>query len=418
MTSMLSIDLNTFDQEKQIGQEPLEIDPASLYKELEKVKDGRGKKGKRYPLALILTLVFLGKLAGETKIDGIIDWINFRKDELKKLLSWPKRFPSNKTYSRALAHCDDQEIVELIAGVIAKARAIEKCGDEPSRLVIQRENEEKINHLAADGKTLRGTLDHTKETMPSVHILTLYDCCAGITNQQYVYKNDKSEIAAAKEVLQTGLIKGSVVTTDALYTFKEWCTWTHVRGAYYMVVVKKNTPVLYQNLEDFFGDPDILKYECDYFKKSQKGHGRLEKREIWTSTQLSTFLEKEWTGVAQIYMIRKTVIEKGKKTITIRYGMTNVPREKANAEQILKWRQNHWYIENRSHYRRDVTLGEDACQVRINRAPEVLAAINGEILALMDLLGIKNMAKQTRIYNARPKEALQLLFGKLSRQYG
>jgi len=185
-----------------------------------------------------------------------------------------------------------------------------------------------------------------------------------------------------------------------------------------MVVVKKNTPVLYQNLEDFFGDPDILKYECDYFKKLQKGHGRLEKREIWTSTQLSTFLEKEWTGVAQIYMIRKTVIEKGKKTITIRYGMTNAPREKANAEQILKWRQNHWYIENRSHYRRDVTLGEDACQVRINKAPEVLAAINGGILALMDLLGIKNMAKQTRIYNARPKEALQLLFGKLSRQNG
>jgi predicted transposase YbfD/YdcC len=418
MTSMLSIDLSTFDQEKQIGQELLEIDPASLYKELEKVKDRRGKKGKRYSLALILTLILLGKLAGETTIDAIIDWINFRKNDLKKLLNWPKRFPSNKTYSRALACCDDKEVVELLAGVIAKARGREKCGNEPSRLVVQRENEREMNHLAADGKTLRGTLDHANDAMPSVHILTLYNCSTGITIQQYVYKDDESEIAAAKEVLQTGLIKGSIITTDALYTFKQWCAWTHARGAYYSVVIKKNTPVLYQNLEDFFGDPDILKYECDYFKKVQKGHGRLEMREIWISTQLSTFLEKEWTGVAQVYRIRKTVIEKGKKTVTFRYGMTDVPREKANAERILEWRQNHWHIENCSHYRRDVTLGEDACQVRINKAPEVLSALNGAMLALMDFLGIKNMAKQTRIYNARPKEALQLLFGKLSRQNG
>src|SRR5256885_9796115 len=106
------MDLSTLDQVAQGSAEALEIDPASMYKELEKVKDGRGKKGKRYPLALILTLLLLGKLAGETTIDAIIDWINFQKKDLKKLLSWPKRFPSNKTYSRALAHCNDQEIVE------------------------------------------------------------------------------------------------------------------------------------------------------------------------------------------------------------------------------------------------------------------------------------------------------------------
>jgi predicted transposase YbfD/YdcC len=265
---------------------------------------------------------------------------------------------------------------------------------------------------------LRGTLDHAEKTMPSVHILTLYDCDTGITIQQYMYKNNESEIGTANDILQIGLIKGSIVTTDALYTYRKWCAWIHVRGAYYMVVVKKNTPVLSQNLEDFFGDPDILKYECDYFKRVQKGHGRLETREIWTSTQLSTFLEREWTGVAQVSMIRKTVIEKGKKTVTLRYGMTDVPREKANAEQLLEWRQNHWRIENRSHYRRDVTLGEDASQVRINGAPEVLAALNGGILALMDFLGIKNVAKQLKYSCAHPEEALQLLCGKLSRQYG
>lgn len=254
--------------------------------------------------------------------------------------------------------------------------------------------------------------------MPSVHILTLYDCYTGITVQQYVYKDDESEIAASNNVLQSGLIKGSLVSTDALYTFKRWCAWTHTCGAYYLVAVKKNTPLLYQNLEDFFGDADILKKECDYFKKVQKGHGRLETREIWTSTQLSTFLEKEWVGVSQVYMIRKTVIKKGEKKIILRYGMTNVSRDKANAECILEWRQNHWRIENCSHYRRDVTLGEDACQVRINKAPEVLAALNGGILALMDFLGVKNLAKQMRYYASNPQDALKLLCGNLFGQNG
>jgi len=98
--------------------------------------------------------------------------------------------------------------------------------------------------------------------------------------------------------------------------------------------------------------------------------------------------------------------------------MTNAPREKVNAEQLLGWRQKHWCIENCSHYRRDVTLGEDASQMRINRVPEVLAAINGGILALMDFLGTKNLAKQLKFYCAHPEEALQLLCGNLSRQYG
>jgi hypothetical protein len=68
-----------------------------------RVKDGRKAKGKRYPLALLFTLILLGKLAGETKLEGIIDWINERQQELKKLLNWPKRCPVHKTYTDALA---------------------------------------------------------------------------------------------------------------------------------------------------------------------------------------------------------------------------------------------------------------------------------------------------------------------------
>ena len=97
------------------------------------------------------------------------------------------------------------------------------------------------------------------------------------------------------------------------------------------------------------------------------------------------------------------------------YGVTNLPRKKANASRLLTFQQAHWHIENRLHYRRDVTLGEDAYQVRITGAPQALAALNGGVLALMDWLHVPNVASQMRHFCAHPVEALQLLCGKLSR---
>lgn len=71
----------------QLLQGSLIIEEASLYKAFEQVKDGRKEKGKRYPLALILSLLFLGKMAGEKNIKGVVEWVQERKNLLKQLFS-------------------------------------------------------------------------------------------------------------------------------------------------------------------------------------------------------------------------------------------------------------------------------------------------------------------------------------------
>src|SRR5579859_156186 len=98
--------LTIFESGEKVSAEGLTIDPASLYCAFEQVTDGRKKKGKRYPLPLLLTLLMLGKLAGETSVNGIVDWIKERQALLRRQLNWPKRFPTNSTYSEALAQCD------------------------------------------------------------------------------------------------------------------------------------------------------------------------------------------------------------------------------------------------------------------------------------------------------------------------
>src|SRR5437764_11825527 len=151
--------LTIFDSVSRATAPGLTMEPDSLYSAFEQVTDGRKKKGKRYPLPLLLTLLMLGKLAGETSVNGIVDWIKERQALLRRQLNWPKRFPTNSTYSEALAHCDAQQIVTAIAGVLLKARAVEQCGSEPSRLEAHKQ-EEALIQVAMDGKTLRGTLGH------------------------------------------------------------------------------------------------------------------------------------------------------------------------------------------------------------------------------------------------------------------
>ena len=165
-------------------QGSLVIDAASFYRAFEQVKDERKAKGKRYPLPFVLTVILLGKLAGEKSINGIVDWVKERKSLLKQQLNWPKGFPVNSTYSEALAHCDGQEVATAIAQVLIKARAQEKCGNEPSRLQASEPLEDKLIHTAMDGKTLRGTLHHRKEDQPSVHLVALYECESGIVIAQ------------------------------------------------------------------------------------------------------------------------------------------------------------------------------------------------------------------------------------------
>ena len=209
-------------------------------------------------------------------------------------------------------------------------------------------------------------------------------------------------------------MKGRIITTDALHSYRYFCRFIHICSGYYLTIIKKNNRAVRRDLEEFFSDEEINRKGWQYHKTVQKGHGRLEVREIWTSTQMNKYFENDWTSVAQVFMIRRTVREKGEERVEIVYGITNLPRKKADAKRLLELNQKHWYVENRLHYRRDVTLGEDASQVRIKGAPAVLAALNGGILAISDFLGIKNLAEQMIHYCAQPREVLELLLGDLS----
>jgi predicted transposase YbfD/YdcC len=55
----------------------------------------------------------------------------------------------------------------------------------------------------------------------------------------------------------------------------------------------------------------------------------------------------------------------------------------AGPERLLRLICGHWCIENRLHYVRDVSFGEDASQVRCGTAPQVLAALRNAAIGMV-----------------------------------
>jgi hypothetical protein len=56
----------------------------------------------------------------------------------------------------------------------------------------------------------------------------------------------------------------------------------------------------------------------------------------------------------------------------------------------------HWHIENRLHLIRDMTLGEDACQVRSGHAPQALAVVRTIVVGLLRQHRVPNFAATLR----------------------
>jgi predicted transposase YbfD/YdcC len=307
---------------------------------------------------------------------------------------------------------DAEQVNEVMTQLLTRVEATKRCGEEPSRLVGQAEREQHV-HVALDGKTLRGTLGHEAADQRKMHQMALYETGTGLVLKEQVVGEKENELSIVSQFLSPVWIKGRIISADALHTQHTFCSEVTHGGGYFLLVAKGNQPTLRDDLQLFFSEPPA---DCQDWRQARtvdKGHGRLEIREVEASTELNEFLADKWTGVAQVFRLVRTVTKKGKTSEEIVYGLTALSPGQASAENLLALVRQHWAIENRLHYRRDVTLREDDCQVRKGEAPRVLAVLNSFLLAVLDFLGVSNVPSQMRTFDAHPLQAVRLLLGSL-----
>ena len=137
-------------------------------------------------------------------------------------------------------------------------------------------------------------------------------------------------------------------------------------------------------------------------------HGRIERRELWALAdpawtrqvgELGT-VGRPWPHVQQLWRLtrRRTNPRTGETSVEVTLGISSLPPTRADAAQHLRMIRSYWHIENKLHHVRDVTLGEDASQVRTAAAPQVLAGLRNVTLALLRRIGTSNIAERLRTF--------------------
>ena len=258
-----------------------------------------------------------------------------------------------------------------------------------------------------------GTLGHAPLDQKKMHQLTLYETRTGLILKEQVSAAKQNELSIVAQFLTPQLVDRRIISADALHTQCAFCWQVQRWEGHYVLEASGNQPSLHDDLLLFFREPPA---DCRDWRKARsvdKGHGRLEIRELVATRELNDFLAGHWAGVAQVFQLTRTVEENGRTRTEVVYGITSLSPADTSAARLLELVREDWAIENRLHWRRDMTLREDHCQVRKGDAPRILALLNSFLLAVLDFLGISNVPKQMRIFEAQPLLAVRLLLGSL-----
>ena len=373
--------------------------------------DPRQARGKRYAWILLLILIAIAIASGQRTVHAIADWISLHWEDLQAELH-PARVtcPSESTFRRVLRLIDPQQLDDLLSCLEPEPIPALPVEPPPLSLPLTAPSSElPLQAQAVDGKALRGAQAHGEK----VHLVSLVRHTDAMTEGQMAVAEKSNEITAVPKLLADRDLTGTVTTMDALLTQRGLAQQILDQQGHYLMIVKANQPELFQAIQLLFACPPWTSSErvseYDVHTTENKGHGRLERRTLESSITLNSYLD--WPGVGQV--MRRTCRRISRKTGVVSeeatYGITSLTRRQADAKRLEAIWRGHWTIENRVHYVRDVTFGEDACQVHAGNAARVLATLRNAILNLLRRLGWNNISDALRHYAAKLRYSLGLI---------
>ncbi|MDF1490416.1 ISAs1 family transposase [Tessaracoccus caeni] len=347
--------------------------------------DPRKARGRRHALPVVLALAVAAVAAGAKSIYAIADYAADTGIEILTKLGYPASIVSEATLRRVIEALD-AEVFSLICGAWLRMRATTVHG----RLVI-----------ALDGKTVRGARDGDAR---APHLVAAHTHADGVVIGQTQVDDKSNEIPATRHLLGMMDLEGVVVTMDAMHAQRDTAQQIIDQHGDYLVTVKLNQPSLYRALKA------LPWREIPSVSQRDLSHGRRVTRRIQAVVAPAWIDFPGAQQIAKIRRVRTTKTKQGKKTTTeVVYLISSAAMITAQPAIIAAWVREHWGIENKLHYVRDVTFDEDRSRVRSGTGPAMMAALRNLVISLHRLTGATNIAKALR-YTARdPDRALKLL---------
>jgi len=205
-----------------------------------------------------------------------------------------------------------------------------------------------------------------------------------------------NEITFAIPLLDDLDLKDKDITADALHTQRKFAEYLVVkRQAHYHFTVKGNQATLLDDLALMFED----RKQPDFVMHYPPDHGRIETRNIWTTTALNGYLN--FPHVGQAFAIERISIDKktGKSSREMAYGITSRSPQQADARRLLEINRGHWTIENSCHYILDWNYDEDRCRIRTGHGPENMTRLRRFAIGVIKSKGVRSVAQKMRQLN-------------------
>jgi len=334
-----------------------------------KVTDPRRDRTKDHKLIDIISIAICAVICGA---EGWVDIELFGKSKLpwlKTFLELPNGIPSHDTFGRVFSLIDAQQFqLAFYEWVLAVNEIIQG---------------QVIN---IDGKCLRGS-DDKQLGKRAIYMVSAWAEANEVVLGQRKVDEKSNEITAIPELLKMLAISGCIVTIDAIGTQTNIAQIILEANADYVLSVKENQGNLFEDISVLFAidQAQNFKYASfEYAKTTNKGHGRIEIRECW-STSNPEYLSlirnlQNWTSLQSIAMVVCTRIIAETQTKHVRFYISSLP---SNAKHILETVRKHWAIENELHWILDVALNEDHSRVRKDQAPQNFAVLRHIALNLL-----------------------------------
>lgn len=315
------------------------------------LEDPRTRRSRHGLLEMLLTAI-CAVLSGADTWVAVALWGRAKLDWLRQFLPFAQGVASHDTFGRVFALLD--------------ARVFERCFIAWMRTVCRAFDGLQV---ALDGKTVRRSQTAGQK---AIHVVSAFAHGLGLTLGQVKTAEKSNEITAIPELLDALLLKGCLVTIDAMGCQKAIAAKITAQESDYALLVKNNQPGLAAAIAATFEAAAGVNYVGVSHTRAEwieKDHGRIETRRCTVIDDLSGLgaRQHDWPDAKTLLLVESRREVDGVATTDRRYYLCSRHADAATLGPVVR---GHWGIENGLHWSLDVVFGEDQARMRLGNAAE------------------------------------------------
>jgi predicted transposase YbfD/YdcC len=327
-----------------------------------------------YPLWVVLLLVIMAIMSGYTGYSAIETFAKRHQEELLEELGMPcKKMPSDTTIRRILLHVRLDSLSQAFNNWMA-----ERIPDHQGQ------------HLASDGKSIKASVqDYAESYQDFVSLVSCFNVEQGVVVGIAPMRNrTQSELVTFKELLVQLSIEGSCITLDALHAQKKTIEAIVDSNNDYLIAVKGNQPKLHLALLI----ASLVAIPTSRKQHTETSHGRIVERTI-TVFDPPPMIDPAWLNLQSGIRVDRSGTRSGKLFSETIFYISSL---KNSAGEFAQRIREHWHVENRLHWVKDVVFKEDDTPLCGGSVPAAMGILRTTAVNLFRLNGWDSVTQALR----------------------